>query len=196
LLRAVSLPIAAPSANLFSRPSPTRAAHVLDDLNGRIDMVLDAGPTTVGVESTVVDVTADPPVVLRPGGVTLEMLRTVVPSMSAPSAPPPADHEAMRAPGLLSKHYAPRAPLTLFRGHPARAALALEAEAKTQRAGGRSVGILSPADTTAVHLYAALRQLDASGADMILALDPGDDGLARAVRDRLTRAATTVITVE
>ena len=83
LLRAAAIPVAAPSANLFSRPSPTRAAHVRDDLDGRIDMILDGGPTAVGVESTVLDLTTNPPTVWRPGAVTLDMIREIVPDAIA-----------------------------------------------------------------------------------------------------------------
>ena len=85
LLAAAAVPIAAPSANLFSRPSPTRAAHVLEDLDGRIDMVIDAGATDVGVESTVLDLTVSPPQVLRPGAITLEALQAVLPAVRVAS---------------------------------------------------------------------------------------------------------------
>ena len=103
----------------------------------------------------------------------------------------------MRSPGLLSKHYAPRAPLTLYRGDPGRTAAALEADARRERAAGHSVGILADADITAPRLYAALRELDAAGVDLILGRDlPDDEGLSRAVRDRLLRAAARIVTVD
>jgi len=225
LLLGVSLPIAAPSANLFSRPSPTLAAHVLDDLDGRIDMILDGGPTSVGVESTVLDLTADPPVVLRPGAISIEMLRTVVPAVEYAAALAHASgHEAMPSPGLLSKHYAPRAPLTIYRGESAAVELALREGALSAADRGQRVGILvstedarllsdlnkvggppvvfgilaseDNAEATAARLYAALRELDTAGVDVILARDIVNHlGLWRAVRDRLHRAAARVVVV-
>ena len=143
LLLAASLPVAAPSANLFSRPSPTLAGHVLDDLDGRIDMILDGGPTTVGVESTVVDLTVDPPVVLRPGAISVERLRTEVPAVQYGVPPAPvSDRQSMPSPGLLSKHYAPRAPLTIYRGEPVAVGLALKNGALSAVERGRRVGVL------------------------------------------------------
>jgi L-threonylcarbamoyladenylate synthase len=225
LLLAVSLPIAAPSANLFSRPSPTLAAHVLDDLDGRIDMILDGGPTSVGVESTVLDLTVDPPVVLRPGAISVEMLRTVVPAVEYASALTHAsDHEAMPSPGLLSKHYAPRAPLTIYLGESAAVGLALREGALSAADRCQRVGVLvstedarllsdlntvggppivfgilaseDNAEATAARLYAALRELDTAGVDVILARDIVNHlGLWRAVRDRLHRAAARVVVV-
>ena len=224
LLLAASFPVAAPSANLFSRPSPTRAAHVLDDLDGRIDMVMDGGPTQVGVESTVLDLTVDPPAVLRPGAVSVEMLRTVVPAVRLPAGPLRGtrptyvgDGESMPSPGLLSKHYAPRAPITIYQGEKAAVRRALMAAARDAIAAGRRVGVLTTAEdapmlsgvpvviaelgsehdveTVAAGLYAALRQLDAAQVDIILMRDVSrDEGLWRAVRDRLHRAAAEVVT--
>ena len=220
LLLAASLPVAAPSANLFSRPSPTLAAHVLDDLDGRIDMVVDAGPTPVGVESTVLDLTADPPVVLRPGAISVEMLRRVIPAVRLGAAHAIAGgREPMASPGLLSKHYAPRAPMTIYQGESAAVGRALETEATTAVAAGLRVGVLAVAgdvpmlsgmpvviaalgseddvETVATRLYAALRELDGLPVDVILMRDIArDEGLWRAVRDRLHRAAVRVIAVD
>ena len=225
LLLAASLPVAAPSANLFSRPSPTRAAHVLDDLDGRIDMVVDAGPTSVGIESTVLDLTVDPPAVLRPGAISVEMLRTVVPAVRPSFVQFDAvrmvtgDREPRASPGLLSKHYAPRAPMTVYRGEPAGVGQALQAAALTAVASGLRVGVLAAtgdipalrdmpvviaalgseddAEATAARLYAALRELDSMQVDIILARDIGrHEGLWSAVRDRLHRAAARVIAID
>jgi L-threonylcarbamoyladenylate synthase len=219
LLSAAALPVAAPSANLFSRPSPTRASHVMHDLDGRIDMVLDGGPTTVGVESTVVDLTVDPPRVLRPGGISVEALRGIVPAIVPPAVLRPLSDDApMRAPGLLATHYAPRTPMTLFRGEPARTRRALgdavhEALAAAQRVGVLAtreeahdlgslpvhIGDLGPehdVDRIAAALYAVLRDLDDARLDVILARDfARDDGLWRALRDRLERAAARIVEV-
>jgi L-threonylcarbamoyladenylate synthase len=213
LIAAAGVPVAAPSANLFSRPSPTRAAHVLEDLDGRIDIVVDGGTTDVGVESTVLDVTTDPPVVLRPGAITLDMLRRAAPQvvMRGDRMPPGG---ALASPGLLEKHYSPRAPLTLYDG--SRGALLLVRDALSAVTAGNRIGVLLPTNehTTDVvmalpagesvvirtlgpsiedaarQLYAALRELDAAEVAQILALAlPARDGLGTAIHDRLRRAA-------
>lgn len=195
LVAAAGIPIAAPSANLFSRPSPTSAQHVLHDLGGRIDLIVDGGPTTIGVESTVVDLTAVPPLVLRPGAVTLDMLRAIVPGIRARSDAPVDDTAPQVSPGLLGRHYAPRTPLTLYRG--AGAQRRLETDADDMRARGLRVTVLDwpgDLDSVAKRLYAALREADAAGADAILARDvDATGGLADALRDRLRRAAATIV---
>jgi len=214
LLTAAGVPVAAPSANLFSRPSPTRASHVLDDLSGRIDLVIDGGPTQVGVESTVLDLSGDVPTILRPGAVSLDMLRAILPHVERRGSDTPSSG-ALPSPGLLERHYSPRAPLTVYDGSDAVARLLRDACASI--AQGQRVGImvadedrpalasvegLAPRPTivdlgpahdlarVASRLYAALRELDASGVDRILARGfPGDEGLATAIRDRLRRAS-------
>lgn len=192
LLRSAKVPIAAPSANLFSRPSPTRAAHVKDDLDGRIDLILDGGPTTVGVESTVLDLTTAPPSVWRPGAVTIDMLREILPDviLARDRVPSAAAH----SPGLLSKHYAPRAPLTLYEGAHDAVRTRMRADARALEASGKKVGMLTwddrSSDAIATDLYAALRDMDAAGVDVILASAVDEtDGLAEALKDRLRRAA-------
>ena len=109
LLRNAGVPIAAPSANLFSRPSPTSAQHVLEDLAGHVDIVLDAGSTTIGLESTIVSLVDNPPRLLRPGGISLESLREIVPDLRYEPQYIAEDGEAAPAPGTMLKHYAPRA---------------------------------------------------------------------------------------
>jgi len=209
LIAAAGIPIAAPSANLFSRPSPTRAAHVLADLDGRIDLVVDGGATDVGVESTVLDLTQNIPTVLRPGAVTLEMLRDVLPQVRMRDASHTASGaEPMASPGLLSRHYSPRAPLTLYEGRAAAVVARLAADARDASRHGQRVGILAADDDpvdgftivragsesdlagVAARLYAALRELDAAGTDVILARGfPADTGIGVAIQDRLRRAA-------
>jgi L-threonylcarbamoyladenylate synthase len=218
LLRASGLPIAAPSANRFSRPSPTTARHVLDDLDGEIDMVLDGGPTTMGVESTVLDLTVSPPVVRRPGGVSLEDLRSVIPDVAVLASSGWAS-AAQPAPGQLLRHYAPRARLTLYVGIVNNVIDRIGSDARTLAAGGARVGILAPEedllalapalvplatagrvrfanygarrdpDRAARELFAALRSLDAEGVDEILASAPEPRHIGLAIHDRLTRAA-------
>jgi L-threonylcarbamoyladenylate synthase len=208
LLEAADLPVAAPSANLFSRPSPTCADHVLADLRGRIDAVIDAGPTAVGVESTVLDLSGEQPTILRPGAITREMLEAVLGPVAIGSNH--HDGGAMRSPGLLSKHYSPRAPLTLYEGRATDALRRLESDARSASAAGQQVGLLladedqvevgsacvsrlGPRDNleiVATRLYAALRELDASAVDLILATGFDDGGgLSAAIADRMRRAA-------
>jgi L-threonylcarbamoyladenylate synthase len=195
LLMAAALPVAAPSANLFSRPSPTRAAHVADDLDGRIDMILDGGATEVGLESTVLDLSSEFPTVLRPGAVSLDALRRVLSDVRLRDAHQPAGSPAaMASPGLLDRHYSPRAPLTLYEGDPAAAWTRLQEDAAAARGAGQQVGIADfggqDAAAVAARLYATLRELDASGVDLILARGVTTaDGLGPAIRDRLRRAA-------
>jgi L-threonylcarbamoyladenylate synthase len=218
LLRASGLPIAAPSANRFSRPSPTTARHVLDDLDGEIELVVDAGPTTMGVESTVLDLTVEPPVVRRPGGVLLEDLRLLIPDVVVSSGAGGAA-AAQPAPGQLRRHYAPRARLTLYVGLVNNVIDRIAADARTLAAGGARVGILAPEEDlmalapelvplatagrvrfanygarrdpnrAARELFAALRSLDAEGVDEILASAPEPRHIGLAIHDRLTRAA-------
>ena len=218
LLRAAGVPVAAPSANRFSRPSPTRAAHVLADLDGGIDVLLDAGPTDIGVESTVLDLTTTPPLVRRPGGVPIEELQTLLPEVERDVRVGRAG-DVHVAPGQLLRHYAPRARLTLYEG-PVRPMLArLADDVRAAVASGRRVGVLAPEEDlselasrlaavatsgrivtqpygtrrdvarAARALFDALRILDATGVDEILATGPDVDGLGMAIHDRLLRAA-------
>lgn len=251
LLRRSGVPIAAPSANRFGSVSPTTAQHVLSDLGGRIDLILDGGPTVIGVESTVLDISQVPPLILRPGGVSREALEAVIGPVqvrpagghsaeeqvapqrtsapqgtSAPqdlSAPqsisaPQGSSAPQVSPGLFEKHYAPRAELLLV------IAASLEAGraevirlAREALAAGKRVGLLIAAedeaacrdlpaplcilggagdlDAVARHLYAGLRELDAQGVQVIVGHDFGEQGLGLAIRDRLRRAATRVITL-
>jgi L-threonylcarbamoyladenylate synthase len=210
LLHAAAIPIAAPSANLFSRPSPTRASHVLDDLRGRIDLVVDGGPTAVGVESTVLDLSGEVPMILRPGAISMEMLRQILPRVERMSSSE-AGPRAMPSPGMLERHYSPRAPLTVYESvahlvHDAIVADAAgvrlgimaadedrEALAALERPDAHAIVryLGSERDLAAVasRLYASMRELDASLVDRILARTfPGDEGLAVAIQDRLRRA--------
>lgn len=201
LLDAVRLPIAAPSANLFSRPSPTRASHVRDDLDGRVDIILDGGATTVGLESTVLDLAGDLPTVLRPGAVTVEALRSVLGRVQVRETASAADSVAMPSPGLLSKHYSPRTPVTLYEGEPAAVEHRIQSDATAARAAGQRVAVLDFGANPdlafmASRLFATLRDLDASDVDLILARGvEARDGLGLAIQDRLRRAAGRVVKV-
>ncbi len=213
LARAAGVPIAAPSANLFTRPSPTTAAHVLEDLDGRIDLLLDGGPTPIGLESTVLDLTSAQPTLLRPGGVSIEALRQHIPDLifvpryveHNPAAPTPA------SPGMLLKHYSPRAELLLFAGPPERAVARMRQAAQEAIAAGLIVGVMAPnqeigafADLAVViiplgpredmsqigrRIFASMRELDRRGIERILVRGVERTGIGLAIWDRLLRAA-------
>ena len=174
--------VAAPSANRFGRVSPTTAQHVRDDLGDDVDFVLDGGPSAVGVESTIVDVSGPEPLILRVGGIGAEQLAEVNGCALAYRT-----DGAIAAPGTLASHYAPNARVELLE------ARMLEIRAAQLRADGLSVGILAaPADVDdyARVLYQRLRALDRRGVDVILAVAPTDGaGIGAAVADRLRRAA-------
>ncbi|WP_443266629.1 L-threonylcarbamoyladenylate synthase [Xanthobacter sp. NM-25] len=192
LLTAFGGPVVAPSANRSGHVSPTTAAHVMGDLAGLIDLVLDGGPTAVGVESTILDVTTPTPHLLRPGGVTREAIEAL---LGAPLATAGSEDAARPAsPGRLASHYAPRARVRL------EAQCVAPGEALLTFAGARPPGSenaavvedLSPAgDLTqaAAHLYGALRRLDASGVPAIAVVPLPRRGLGEAMADRLNRAA-------
>ena len=211
LLRAAEVPVAAPSANRFMRTSPTTADHVLADLDGRIAAVLDGGACMVGVESSVLDLTSAPPRLLRPGGVTLEQLRAVLPDTEGPVERAAASPEVARAPGQMERHYAPHTHLVVYDAVGEAGRAAVLAGARRALAAGRRVGALvpdgeapalealgvvverlgpesAPAEQTR-RLYAALRALDAQGCDVLLAHTFAREGLGLALWDRLRRAA-------
>jgi L-threonylcarbamoyladenylate synthase len=196
LITLAGCPVAAPSANLFGRISPTTASHVLDQLGDRIDLVLDGGPCRVGVESTVVRVEADGLSLLRPGGVTLEELQQVSNRVSRPS-PSAVPHQPAAAPGMLPEHYAPVSPLVVvtdweagvFSG-PSTAALGFRSVPRPERFA--RVEVLSPSGDlreAAAGFFAALRRLDAHQPSRIYAERFPPHGLGLALNDRLERAA-------
>ena len=209
LIALAQLPIAAPSANSFGRTSPTRAEFVLEDLDGRIDAVIDAGETALGLESTVVDVCVEPPILYRPGMVTLQQLRTVCPTVEAYREPRDAvaEPQSLPSPGVGMKHYAPRARLLLL-DWSTTGAEAFWRVGAPLKAAGETVGVMLPAgmenqpgylafrwgrwedqQELAQRLFAGLRELDAAGATVILCPLPPDQGLGAAMRDRLLKAA-------
>jgi L-threonylcarbamoyladenylate synthase len=214
LLVEAGLPVAAPSANLFGRPSPTLAEHVLHDLHDRIDAILDGGRATLGVESTIVDVSNGRPRLLRPGGVPLEDIEA---ALGLRLLTPPRPQEGSQvSPGLMSVHYAPRTPLVLIVGEPMAAQQRLQSEVEAALAAGQAVGVLlleddidslpqgitreivgawSDPTTSAARLFEAIRSLDADNLDVLFARDLADVsiGLGRALADRLRRAARRVV---
>jgi L-threonylcarbamoyladenylate synthase len=213
LIRESGCPIAAPSANLAGRPSPTSAAHVLDDLGGCVDVVLDAGPTNIGVESTVLDLSVEPPLVLRPGGTPVEALRRVLRRVKL-HAVAVAEKEvpvgSVRSPGVRHKHYAPRARVVVVEGGSVSAVVRRVGELVEAYAGeGKRVGVLCTDETfgrygrgvvkslgsrkdlaaIARSLFGRLREFDAEGVDVIVAEGVPLRGLGLAVMNRLRRAS-------
>jgi L-threonylcarbamoyladenylate synthase len=186
LLAAFNGPVVAPSANRSGHVSPTSAAHVLADLRGRIDMVIDAGPCTVGVESTIVACLGTP-TLLRPGGLARAEIERV---LGSSLAVPPAETEAPLAPGMLASHYAPKARLRLD-AEAALAGEALLAFGPPPPAAGATLNLSPRGDLieAAANLFSHLRALDASGAKAIAVMKVPHDGLGEAINDRLARAA-------
>jgi len=211
LIRQAGVPVAAPSANIFSHTSPTTADHVLADLDGRIDAILDAGPTLHGVESTVLDPGQNPMMIYRPGAVTADQIQAVAGAVEVFRGPEPLQtepREALPSPGVGLRHYAPRARLILVEAPLAELPLLLATTAA--RYPGEKVGIMLPAEIAscalpgatifqwgrwaaaeelARTLYAGLRALDAQGCSVILCPTPGADGIGAAICDRLRKAA-------
>jgi L-threonylcarbamoyladenylate synthase len=205
LIELAGVPVAAPSANSFGRTSPTRAEFVLEDLDGRIDAVIDSGDTTLGLESTVVDVCEEPPILYRPGMVTLQQLQSLCPSLIAYGEPQDGVSGPQASPGIGLKHYSPRARLLLVENAGREKLVSL---AEELQAAGETVGVMLPAalanegsylvyewgdledqERLARRLFAGLRELDAAGATVIVCPMPGDHGLGVAIRDRLLKAA-------
>ena len=209
LIRRAGVPIAAPSANTFSRTSPTTAAHVLEDLDGRIDAILDAGPTPQGVESTVLDPSQSPVLIYRPGAITTVQIAGVAGEVkfyrSDRSSGPP---QALPSPGTALRHYAPRALLVLVEASLPKLPRELAKAAALYPAD--RLGIMLPADVTlptpisakiypwgrwsapeemARDLYAGLRALDAQDCTVVLCPVPPREGIGEAIRDRLHKAA-------
>ncbi|MBE3576617.1 MAG: threonylcarbamoyl-AMP synthase [Limnochordales bacterium] len=162
LIAAADRPIAAPSANLSGRPSPTRAEHVLEDLAGRVSLILDGGPCRIGVESTVVDMTVDPPVLLRPGGVTLEALQKVLGRVEVDRGVwERVEAGRVRSPGMKYRHYAPKAPAWLFEGEAGAVADCLARHAGDYLRQGNRIGLVV-SEETARTIREALPQLEAA----------------------------------
>jgi L-threonylcarbamoyladenylate synthase len=198
LLKAAGLPVAAPSANRSSGLSPTRAEHVLRDLDGRIDLILDGGPCPGGIESTVLDMTAVPPRLLRPGLVSVAQLEAVIGPVQQGGGP--VAGKALPSPGMLSRHYAPRTPLECVEGAGRQRVEELCRQGRrvgwvthdTQLAAPSEVVVrVLPPDPAkyAAALYAVLHELDAAGLDRLVVQLPPDSAEWLAIRDRLRRAA-------
>ena len=212
MLKACGLPIAAPSANSSGRPSPTTAAHVLEDLGGKIPLILDGGPCDVGLESTVLDLCHDQPTILRPGGVTKEMLESVLGRevcLAGSILRPLGENEVALSPGMRYKHYAPKATVTLVEGPEEKTVPLLRRLCLEERRAGRKACVLcftehlqaladcdphdigsaaAPAEI-AHRLFDTLRRLDEEGMEAVFSEVIPPEGIGLAVMNRLGRAA-------
>ncbi len=208
LIKEAGVPIAAPSANSFGRPSPTQVEHVIADLGGKIELILDGGATRVGVESTVLDLTCSPPTILRPGGVSRESLVEILGEVSVC---PGIEAEVFKSPGQMKQHYAPRAKVLLFGGKSREKVIAAMREKLKELKTGNQIGVMVPREElchftdddvvtiglgsfvtmedVARELFAAMRTLDDRGVDYILTLAPPKEGIGLAVFDRLFKAS-------
>jgi L-threonylcarbamoyladenylate synthase len=222
LIALSGLPLAAPSANRSGRPSPTTAAHVMDDLKGRIPCIIDGGDSHVGVESTVVDVHRNPPLILRPGGVTLEQLRELVPSMEVYSKVVTGEDLALKppTPGLKYKHYSPDAQVILFEGPSPALAIKLAEQMKELLSEQKRVGYIHTRPNTvklpqdllanrlltvsqigseddlgavARGLFKSLRELDELGVEVILVEGITEEHEGLAVMNRIRKAASHIV---
>lgn len=210
LIEESDIVIAAPSANISGRPSPTLASHVKDDLEGKISMIIDGGEVGIGIESTIVDVTGKIPVILRPGYITKEMLEEVVGEVAVDKAilEPMAEGVHPKAPGMKYKHYAPKADFTMYRGNMSDVISRINELSKTYTENGCKVGIIASDETKDKYLYGnvvsigsrdkeitisrnlyrILREFDDMEADYILGETFEDEGLGHAIMNRLLKA--------
>ena len=211
LINRAGVPIAAPSANISGSPSPTTARHVAKDLSGRVHLILDGGPCKVGVESTVLDITGERPVILRPGGITVEMLESVVGLVKVdPGVIRPVQGRPVRSPGMKYRHYSPRARMAVVEGGLKDIVDKITDLTRGYISQGKKVGILATQqtygqyrdfdnvislgdrehpDTIAESLYSALRRMDEEGVDIILAEGVAREGVGLAIMNRMDRAA-------
>lgn len=211
VIDAAEVPLAAPSANLSGRPSPTTAQHVAEDMNGRIEMILDGGPVEIGLESTIIDVTGEIPLILRPGAISLEQLRRTAGAGDWDPAilGKPDENLRPKAPGMKYRHYAPQAELTIVTGLPEAVAAKIGALAAEKQREGFRVGILCPEEsrerydaalvktvgtraheeTIAHNLYRCLREFDQEKAEFVYSEAFADGPLGEAIMNRLVKAA-------
>lgn len=212
LIKQSGTPIAAPSANLSGKPSPTTAQHVFADLNGRIDAILDGGQTRIGVESTVLDLSVDPPLLLRPGGTPIEAIKRVLPNVALHPFVA-SEHEVAvgqaRSPGMMHKHYAPNAEVLLVEGSVPSVAEKIKTLIEQYRLEGKRVGVLATdetqkqytaevvksmgsrfnLDSIARNLFSQLRAFNLENVDVILAEGVPLEGMGLAVMNRLRKAS-------
>ena len=213
LIKYSQCPIAAPSANISGKPSPTTADHVIHDLYGKIECIIDGGKTNIGVESTVIDLTVSPPLLLRPGGVTYEALRKFIDIKIHPAAEAMITfNEKSASPGMKYRHYAPRADLILVEGETNTmikkileiceeykgkkiGIIATEETKEFYRENIRIIGSRKDMKSVAKNLFMILREFDGEGVDLIISEGFPTEGLGLAIMNRLRKAAKTIIRV-
>ena len=211
LLQLAGVPIAAPSANTSGRPSPTKAEHVIEDMDGKIEMIIDGGAVGIGVESTIVDVSGEIPTLLRPGAITIEMLRETLGQVDIDPVilGPISGDIKPKAPGMKYRHYAPKADMTLVEGDMDKVVAYINEQTKKAEAEGKKVGIICTEEsqdmyqggnlevivsreheeTVAHNLFAGLRDFDARKVDCIFSESFSKDQLGQAIMNRLCKAA-------
>lgn len=198
LIRRSGCPIAAPSANLSGKPSPTTAQHVIDDLDGRIDAVIQSGPCRIGIESTVIDMTGKIPMILRPGYITKKdfedaLGQEILLDPTLNRKPREGEDFHPKAPGMKYRHYAPRAEMIIFKGDRIRVEAAIDQERAEREALGQKVFVIDfdeDRETVAAHeIFAMLRQADREGADVILAAALPQRGVGFSVMNRMLKSA-------
>ncbi|MFZ5986103.1 MAG: L-threonylcarbamoyladenylate synthase [Bacillota bacterium] len=211
LIREAGLPVAAPSANVSGKPSPTAAKHVIDDLSGKVDVIIEGGSANIGVESTVIDITLTPPVILRPGGISPEQLGNVLGGVAIDPAVVKADSTEFvpRSPGMKYTHYSPKAEVIVVEGEPLKVAKKIAGMIEDYKENGISVGVLSTEqtkdlylevpvislgdrltpETIAANLFKAFRDFDDIGIKIILAEAIDNTGIGLAVMNRMKKAA-------
>lgn len=205
IIEAAEVPVAAPSGNISGRPSPTCARHMIEDMDGRIDAIVDGGACGVGVESTIIDLTVTPPRLLRPGGLALEDLQEVLGEIAVDKAvlAPLSEGEKPRAPGMKYRHYAPKAPVTVVTGESGRTAEYIRSRADSSTGvicfeeyrtlfdgcTVKSIGSAGDKAEQARRIFDALRAFDETAVTAIFAQCPGDEGLGLAIANRLKKAA-------
>ena len=217
LIELSGTPIAAPSANISGRPSPTEVERCIEDLDGKVDYILGGNRSDVGVESTIIDCTVNPPLVLRPGGITLEMLREIDPRIDMDKAimKKPTEDLRPKAPGMKYRHYAPKAKVHIIKGENEKVLKKMDEMIKNYLKDGKKVGVLSSQNNfsyynsvevinlgsnlneVAKNLFEALRSLDDKKVDVILSEAFEEKGVGIAVMNRLNKAAGySIINVE
>ena len=202
--------IAAPSANTSGRPSPTTAQHVAEDLSGRVDMIVDGGAVEIGVESTILDMTVEPPMILRPGAITKEMFEEVIGEVTIDrTLIRPDSKQVPKAPGMKYRHYAPKADLTIIEGPLEKVTAEINKRAKEKSRAGYKVGIIGTEETVAeykagdvkcigtradestiaANLFGILREFDDDQVDYIYSESFDTAGIGSAIMNRLLKAA-------
>jgi L-threonylcarbamoyladenylate synthase len=206
LIRETGFPLAAPSANLSTKPSPTNAHHVLEDLKGKIDCLIDSGPTRIGLESTVVDMSGGRPTILRPGKISFEKLRKILPNIAAAPSAEPDKKLITKSPGMKYRHYAPQTPLIVVEGGKKelqhriqiligncrlrkQRVVVLTLHRKKTYGGAEERFLGSKPSTVAKNLFRELRTIDEKNFDIIIAEGLTEVGMGRAVMNRLRKAA-------